>query len=637
MRGPVGACRSTRGRPSLAFNTQHAKTLNAIDQEIGGPGDKLYAAGQGVCLSVVRSCLLSPLPAGGHAVDEQGISWATMIMGLAGGLALFLHGMTMMSTALKAMAGSQLKTIMARLTGNRLAAVATGCVATAVVQSSSITTVIAIGFVSAGIISLTQAIGVILGAAVGTTVTAQIIAFKVTHYAFLLIAGGFIATMLRGRPTVSRVGAMVMGLGVIFLGLDLMSSHMAPLRSHQPFLDLMARMENPLLGIIIGAVFTALVQSSSATLGVIIALSAQGLIPLYAGLALVFGANVGTTITAMLATIGQPRAALHTALSYVAFKLIMVLIWLPLLGPLEQFTRAISPTAEHLDESDRLAYEVPRQVANAHTIINLGTVIILLPFTGALAWVVIRLSGPGRRQEEDENVAPDLNPILLEQPTLAVDATRREVVHLGERVARHLEQSMIAIIDGGEARLQALRQEDDRIDRHHEALVEYVERLLQPELPPKTGMEAMHLLEAADYLESIGDVIDKDMIPLGLRRVERDLQISEETQTRIHALSEAVVQVLRESLRAIASNDEQAADSVNASKPEIRALERQVIEHQFRRLQADAAKRVTAYTIERDITEALRRIYSLTRRSARAGCGSSVVRRYEEENIAENT
>lgn len=561
-------------------------------------------------------------------MDEQGIAWATMIMGLAGGLALFLHGMTMMSTALKAMAGSRLKSIMARLTGNRFAAVATGCVATAVVQSSSITTVIAIGFVSAGIITLTQAIGVILGAAVGTTVTAQIIAFKVTHYAFLLIAGGFIATMLRQRPTVTRVGAMVMGLGVIFLGLDLMSTHMAPLRSHQPFLDLMARMENPLLGIIIGATFTALVQSSSATLGVIIALSAQGLIPLYAGLALVFGANIGTTITALLASIGQPRAALHTALSYVAFKIIMVAIWLPLLGPLEQLTRAVSPTAEGLDDAERLAREVPRQVANAHTIINLTTVLIVLPFTGALAWAVIRISGPGRKRDEDENPAPDLNTILLEQPTLAVDATRREVVHLGERVAAHLENSMVAIIDGGEARLQGLRQEDDRIDRHHEALVEYVERILQPELPAQTGMEAMHLLEAADYLESMGDVIDKDMIPLGLRRVEQDFVISEETKTRLHALCQAVVQVLRDGIAAIAENDAESAAQVVASKPDIRALERQVIEHQFRRLQADAAKRVTAYTIERDLTEALRRIYSLTRRSTRAGCG--IIRRYEE-------
>jgi len=262
-------------------------------------------------------------------MEKESLSLIPMLIGLAGGLALFLHGMTMMSNAMRAMAGSRLKSIMAGLAGNRFSALLTGAAVTAIVQSSSVTSVIAIGFVSAGILTLGQALVVIMGAAVGSTVTAQIIAFDVSNLAFLLVAVGFGLSLWKSRRISSLIGTVIMGLGVLFIGLSMMSGFMAPLRTYQPFLDLMASMTNPLLGIVIGALFTAIVQSSSATLGVIIALAAQGLIPLEAGLALVFGANIGTTITGLLATIGQPRPALHAAVGLVAFKLLLVMIWLP--------------------------------------------------------------------------------------------------------------------------------------------------------------------------------------------------------------------------------------------------------------------------------------------------------------------
>ncbi len=338
-------------------------------------------------------------------MDDESLLLIPMLIGLAGGLALFLHGMTMMSDAMRAMAGSQLKTIMARLAGNRLSALLTGAVVTAVVQSSSVTSVIAIGFVSAGVLTLAQAIVVIMGAAVGSTVTAQIIAFDVSNFALVLIAVGFGLSLWKARRVASLVGTVVLGLGVLFIGLSMMSDFMAPLRTYQPFIELMASMTNPLLGILIGAIFTAIVQSSSATLGVIIALAAQGLIPLEAGIALVFGANIGTTITALLATIGQPRAALHTAIGLVSFKVLLVLIWLPLMGPLELLTRAVSPSVQGLALADQLAYEVPRQVANVHMILNLTTVLILLPFTNFLAALIVRVVGQGPEQPRLEGNA----------------------------------------------------------------------------------------------------------------------------------------------------------------------------------------------------------------------------------------
>jgi phosphate:Na+ symporter len=208
-------------------------------------------------------------------MDYESLSWLSMAIGLAGGLALFLHGMTMMSNALRAMAGSRLNEIMAKLAGNRIGALLTGAIATAVIQSSSVTTVIAIGFVSAGILTLGQAIAVSMGGAVGSTLTAQIIAFDISYFALLLIALGFGLSMWKSHRTASLAGTMILGLGVLFVGLQMMSNFMAPLRDFPPFIDLMASMSNPLVGILLGAAFTALVQSSSATIGVIIALASQ--------------------------------------------------------------------------------------------------------------------------------------------------------------------------------------------------------------------------------------------------------------------------------------------------------------------------------------------------------------------------
>ncbi|MBT4138847.1 MAG: Na/Pi cotransporter family protein, partial [Candidatus Latescibacteria bacterium] len=203
-----------------------------------------------------------------------------ILMGLVGGLALFLFGMEQMTAALKTVAGPGMKTMLARLTTNRFKAALTGAFVTAVIQSSSVTTVLVVGFISAGLLSLSQSIGIIMGANIGTTITAQIIAFKITHYALLLIAVGFASNFLSKNENLKQYGLMMMGLGLIFLGMDFMSNATRPLRSYGPFIALMKNMQNPLAGILLGTVFTALVQSSSATTGVVIVLAGQGFITL---------------------------------------------------------------------------------------------------------------------------------------------------------------------------------------------------------------------------------------------------------------------------------------------------------------------------------------------------------------------
>ena len=241
------------------------------------------------------------------AADSQEMAWGSMAMQLFGGLAIFLFGMEQMADALKAVAGERMKVILAKLTTNRFMGAITGAFVTAVIQSSSVTTVLVVGFITAGLMSMAQSIGVIMGANIGTTITAQIVAFKVTKAALLMVAVGFGMLFFSKQDKIKHYGAMLMGLGLVFFGMSVMSDAMKPLRSYQPFLDLMVTMENPLVGILVAAAFTGLIQSSSATTGIVIVMATQGFITLPAGIALAFGANVGTCVTALLASIGKPR------------------------------------------------------------------------------------------------------------------------------------------------------------------------------------------------------------------------------------------------------------------------------------------------------------------------------------------
>ncbi|MCK5099866.1 MAG: Na/Pi cotransporter family protein, partial [Desulfobacteraceae bacterium] len=252
---------------------------------------------------------------GAEAANTTNFSWINIFIGIAGGLAFFLYGMEKMSEGMKSTAGNQMRSILASLTTNRVIGLFVGAFVTMIIQSSSATTVMLVSFVQAGLLNLTQCMGVILGADIGTTVTAQMIAFKLTDYALLMIAIGFLIRMFGKTQQIKNIGDIVLGFGILFFGMKLMSDVMKPLRSYAPFIGLMKDMENPFMGILIGAGFTAIVQSSSATTGVLIVLAQQGLISLEAGIPVIFGANIGTCITAAFAGIGASREAKRVAIA----------------------------------------------------------------------------------------------------------------------------------------------------------------------------------------------------------------------------------------------------------------------------------------------------------------------------------
>jgi phosphate:Na+ symporter len=541
-----------------------------------------------------------------------------LVMGLLGGLALFLFGLEQMTVALKTVAGSHLRTILARLTSRRITALLTGALVTAVIQSSSVTTVLVVGFISSGLMSLSQSVGVILGANIGTTVTAQIIAFKVTKIALALVAVGFGIAFFTKQEKLRHHGNGILGLGLVFLGMTVMGEAMAPLRSYPPFIAWMVQMEHPALGILAGALFTGLVQSSSATTGVVIAMASQGLLSLTAGIALVFGANVGTCVTALLASIGKPREAVRAAMVHVLFNVAGVLLWLGFIDELARLVASFSPRFPDLAGTDRLAAETPRQIANAHTAFNIANGLIFLPLSATLATIVERLVPDRPLAVENEIRARYLDEALLATPTLALQRVRRELGRLGEHVAAMLEAGLPAVLTGESEDLQKVAAMDEDINRLYDQIVGYLARAGQAPLGSRETEEFIHLMTAANCLESIGDIIDKDLVSRGRQRLVDGIEIAAETAKVIEEFHAEIVSALRNAALAVKTEEPEVAQSVVALKPKIRQLADRVSQRQSDRLVARRADRLSSYALEKDIVEDLRRVYYFAKRMARS-------------------
>jgi phosphate:Na+ symporter len=401
------------------------------------------------------------------------LAWGRMVIDLFGGLALFLLGMEMMATSLRRAAGERMKSILGKLTATPLMGAATGAAVTAVIQSSSVTTVLVVGFVTANLMTLSQAVGVIMGANIGTTITAQIVAFKVTKWALLLVAVGFSLQFFVKREWVRDYGGIVLGLGLVFFGMAVMGDAMRPLRSYPPFLELMTNMDHAVLAIFVGAAFTALVQSSSATTGIVIVLASQGFISLPAGIALIFGANIGTCVTAMLAAIGKPRTAVQAALVHVLFNIMGVLLWVGFIDYLAQMVTLISPQAGGTEGTARLAAETPRQIANAHTIFNIANTVIFIGFSAHFARLVKRIL-PDLPEDTAVIKPKHLDDLLLETPALALDAVRRELQRVGQRVGAMMEASLPALLHGSTRQLDDVAQMDNEVDILHGHVIKYL-------------------------------------------------------------------------------------------------------------------------------------------------------------------
>ncbi len=541
-----------------------------------------------------------------------------VIIQLLGGLALFLYGMEQMTTALKLVAGSRMKSLLAKLTTNRFKGVLVGIVVTAIFQSSSVTAVMLVGFISAGLMALPQSVGVLLGAGIGGTVTAQIVAFKVTRSALGLVSLGFLLLFVAKNKPIRQYGAMVMGLGLVFFGMNIMGEATRPLSNVDSFLALMRWLENPLLGLLLGLVFTALIQSATATVGLVMALASQGFLSLEAGLGLMFGAHIGAAVTPLLASIGRPREAVQAAVLNLLYRSAGVLIWLFFTGQLAAMARFMAPTHPGLTGLARIAAEAPRQIANAYTIFNVGNAFIFIWFTTPLVTLINRLI-PLRPQPRAAVATPRyLDDTLFQTPGIALDRVRLELGRLGSYAGQMVRIALPTVFHGSEAELAAMAAMDDNVDLLYGAIVTYLGRLSQVNLGPRESSELAECMAVANHLENIGDMVETNLVEAGHTRLQQQVEMSQVTQQILLALHAKVCWSVEKSVEALVTANRPLAEEVIAAKLEVNRLADEAEEHLVHRLTAAEPNRLDTFRIETEIIEYLKRVYYFAKRVAKA-------------------
>lgn len=582
-------------------------------------------------LSIAFLFLFIAAPA--WAADDAKLDLLNMGVGLFGGLALFLLGMEQMTAGLKAAAGEQMKVVLAKLSSNRVAGAITGAFVTAVIQSSSVTTVLVVGFVSAGLMTLMQSIGIIFGANVGTTVTAQIVAFRVTEAALPMITIGFLMTFVTKEGKSRHYGAMLMGLGLIFFGMTIMGDAMAPLRTHPPFLEFMQAMENPLLGMLVAAVFTALVQSSSATISLAVVMATQGFVTLEAGIPIVFGAKIGTCITAMLAAIGKPREATRAALVHVIYNVLGALIWVFFIDLLARMAIAISPRYEELEASDRLAAEVPRQVANAATIWATANVLIFLPFVAWFARFVEKVI-PDRPEPETYIVRPKyLDDELLAVPSLALERVHLELGHMADWTKKMLQECRPAMESGDPERFNEIVKHNDRVVVLRDHILGYARRIGRGELTDEEADLHTDYLRVATEIESLANVISREIVPVGQTFLQHGLKASETTGDMLKQTYQSVCDSVDSAIEAAINQNQQAAQNVLVHRDEFWRQSEEVMKRQVERLALDDPDRLLKHRLQTDMLDKLRRVYMLAEHLAISVLPANVVAKEFESQV----
>ncbi|HJA20398.1 MAG TPA: Na/Pi cotransporter family protein [Candidatus Mediterraneibacter ornithocaccae] len=423
----------------------------------------------------------------------------TDILSLLGGLALFLFGMQTMSNGLEAAAGNKMKSILEKLTSNRIMGVLVGAVITAVIQSSSATTVMVVGFVNSGLMTLNQAVWIIMGANIGTTITGQLIALDIGAIAPLFAIIGVGAIMFSKSEKVHHISGIIAGLGILFIGMDMMGAAMEPLQESEAFLNLMTQFSNPLLGILVGAVFTAVIQSSSASVGILQALAATGMIPLESAVYVLFGQNIGTCITAVLASIGTKVNARRTTVIHLMFNIIGTTIFtiICMTTPYVHLVESITP-------GDPVA-----QIANAHTIFNIVTTLILLPFGNYMARAAERIL-PDSKKEDDEDlrlkyIRPFDSSYSVGNSAIAVTQVKDEVNRMLDMVSKNIGDAFDTLIKYDEKSRQKVEEREEYIDYLNKGISEYIVSLMSGEMNADDSRKINGYYAIISNLERIGD------------------------------------------------------------------------------------------------------------------------------------
>ena len=507
-----------------------------------------------------------------------------MIITLLGGLAIFIYGMNLMSEGLQKTAGDRMRNILAILTRNPVVGVLAGAMVTAVLQSSSATTVMVIGFVSAGLMKLPQAVSVILGANIGTTVTAQLIAFKVGDYAWIFVVAGFVMFFFVKKEKVQNIGETIFAFGLLFVGINTMSETMKPLAQTEAFSQLMLSVaDSPILGVVVGTLMTAIVQSSSAIIAVLQNLAStpgpdgvHSIIGIAGAIPLLFGTNIGTTITAILASIGASANAKRTALAHIIFNFSGTILFLFFIPIYTKLVVLISPKGNELDI-------IARQIANGHLVFNIICTILWLPFIWLLVKMVTKIIS------KEDPLRPAMDPIYLdykviETPVFAIQLAAQEIMRLGEIASEMIGYARTAFIDNNYKAVYKVQEMEEILNNVQAETVKYLSSLFGGEsVTEHQATTISAYIHIAADIEHIGDQCD-NIAEFAEEKIKSDFDFSDTAIAELTVSFDQIEYMMKTTMNALRNGDTLLAQDVIEQEKEVNRMETRLRKQHMKRL-----------------------------------------------------
>lgn len=491
------------------------------------------------------------------------------ILNLMGGLGLFIYGMKLMGDGLENAAGEGLKKILEKVTSNPIKGVIVGAIVTAVIQSSSATTVMVVGFVNAGLMNLTQAAGIIMGANIGTTITAQLVSFKLTDIAPLFVfVGAAVVMFVRGKKR-REIGHIILGFGILFTGMGIMSGAMKPLASSPAFEHLIISIGNNwFIGVVVGTAITAILQSSSATTAILVALASSGAIDISIALPIIFGCNIGTCITALIASIGANKTAHKAAALHLVFNIVGTIIFLPFLWLIRDIVVSIGG-------------DVARQIANAHTVFNVVNTVILLPFSKYIIIFVNKII-PG--EEEIEKVGPKyIDDRLLETPVIAAGQVMKETLRMANKAKKNLELSMNAFVNSDNSLIDKVYENENIINVLEESITTYLVKLSKKEISDTEVGVVASTFHVINDIERIGDH-DENIAELAAQKNNQNISYTPEAIEDLYEIYNYTMTALELAIESYANKDVEKARSIRPIEARIDSSEKRFREKHIKRL-----------------------------------------------------
>jgi len=535
------------------------------------------------------------------------LSYHFVLVHFIGGLAVFLYGMNTMSGGLKKISGERIRSLLIVLTSNRLYSLFAGAFVTMIVQSSSAIMVMLVGLVQSRLMTYVQAMGVILGAEIGTTVTAQLVAFRLHEYALLIFAAGFLLKILGRTPGWKHAGESLAGFGLLFFGMQLMSDAMMPLRTHAPFVSLLHQLENPLLSVLAGLCFTALIQSSSAFVGIVIVLAQQGSLTLTASLPLMLGSNIGTCVTAAIACIGTRRAARRVSLAQILFNTFSVAFFLCWIPQATELVRSFSPGAT-----------LPRQIANAHTFYNLLMSFSFLPFTHLFARLVVWLLPDKVEEVRLIPAVRHLQESAVNTPSLALGFARAEMARMHKILGRMLDGTIVSFTGAAAdpesvfpslSILESVRIREEKIDYLELQVTGYLFQIMEQPLSDRESKEAYALMNIVKAQEAIGDIIEVRLLDLLAEKKALKVDLTGQGKKEITDLFVHIRQEINLLVDALREMNPQKAAKLLDQEERFCLIEQDVGLRHLQRVEKKVVESKLSHTVHMELMDGLRQIH----------------------------